>query len=259
VTALFSSYLSSDSSAVWHALRVGAERPKNLDPVEIAMFDLYGPIANPETTPFVVGQLGQSLDGFIATQSGASHYINGPESLIHLHRIRALCDAVVVGWKTVAADDPQLTVRHAAGNNPLRVVIDAEGRLPPQHRVFSMEPPGALRINCEGVPAATDIPEESVPAIDGRADPAAVIAALAKRGCRRILVEGGGVLVSNFLAAGVLDRLHISVAPLIIGEGRRGITVPPSIALNDALRPMSRHYSMGGDVLFDLDLRHRRG
>ena len=79
--------------------------------------------------PFVVAQLGQSLDGRIATLSGESRYINCAEGLDHLHRLRAQVDAIVVGAGTIAADDPQLTVRRASGPNPARVVIDPSARL----------------------------------------------------------------------------------------------------------------------------------
>ena len=80
----------------------------------------------------VVGQIGQSLDGQIATTTGRSHYISGPEGLDHLHRLRSLVDAVVVGVGTAAADDPQLTVRRVTGPSPARVVIDPRGRLSPK-------------------------------------------------------------------------------------------------------------------------------
>ncbi|MEM9139635.1 MAG: RibD family protein, partial [Pseudomonadota bacterium] len=80
--------------------------------------------------PIVIGQLGQSLDGRIATPTGASKYINGQEALRHLHHIRAHVDAIVVGVGTAIADDPQLTTRHVAGRNPARVVIDPRGRMP---------------------------------------------------------------------------------------------------------------------------------
>ena len=77
----------------------------------------------------VVGQIGQSLDGRIATETGHSKYINGPAGLAHLHRLRALVDAVVIGVGTALADDPQLTVRRVAGPQPARIVIDPKGRL----------------------------------------------------------------------------------------------------------------------------------
>lgn len=94
--------------------------------------------------PMFIGQLGQSLDGRIATISGDSYYINGAEGLDHLHRLRASVDAVLVGAGTVAADNPQLTVRRCAGRNPARVVIDPRGRLDPAARWLADD--GARRI-----------------------------------------------------------------------------------------------------------------
>ena len=91
---------------------------------------LFGPLkAGVADDLVVVGQIGQSLDGRIATSSGHSKYINGPAGLAHLHRLRALVDAVVIGVGTALADDPQLTVRRVAGPHPVRVVIDPRGRL----------------------------------------------------------------------------------------------------------------------------------
>src|SRR5262249_31784085 len=93
--------------------------------------DIFGPLRLGTADELVViGQFGQSIDARIATASRPSHYINGPAGLDHLHRLRALVDAVVVGVGTALADDPQLTVRRVAGPNPARVVIDPNGRLP---------------------------------------------------------------------------------------------------------------------------------
>ena len=89
------------------------------------MLNLYLPICSATSArPLTVGHLGQSLDGFIATPSGDSQTVTGGDNIVHLHRLRALCDAVVVGAGTVAADDPQLTTRHVPGPHPLRVVFD---------------------------------------------------------------------------------------------------------------------------------------
>lgn len=86
---------------------------------------------------FAIAQLGQSLDGFIASRTGDADYVTGTEDRDHLHRLRALCDAVVIGAGTAVADDPQLTVRTCAGSNPVRVVLDPHRRVPLRHRVFS--------------------------------------------------------------------------------------------------------------------------
>lgn len=249
--------------ALWQALldanTSGAPPPEPANAAEADFLDLYRPIVTGGTggtdDPLIIGQLGQSLDGHVATATGASHYINGPENRAHLHRLRALSDAVVVGWRTVAADDPRLTVRHVAGPDPLRVALDMGGRLAADRAMFTDAAPGALRLCAPDTPPLRGVESLEVAAdSDGRAEPAAIVAALAARGCRRILIEGGGALVSAFAAAGALDRLHVAVAPLLTGAGRKGLALPPVDRLEDAMRPPCRTHPMGADMLFDLDM-----
>lgn len=210
---------------------------------------------------WVIGQLGQSLDGRIATDIGHSHYINGPQDIQRLHRTRALADAVIVGAGTVALDDPRLTVREAEGANPVRVVLDPGDRLPAARSVFTSDEAPTLWIVGDGSPDRDDLQLVRAERIrlpvdeQGGFDPARVLALLRARGLPRILVEGGGRTVSCFLAANLLDRLHLSVAPLLIGSGRPGITLPPIETLEAARRPPARHLLLGRDLLFDLDLR----
>ena len=143
--------------------------------------------------------------------------------LAHLHRLRALVDAVVIGVGTAIADDPQLTVRRVEGPSPARVIIDPNGRLPSTARVLAADGIRRLVIAKAGTPAKLPAGVEIVPlpADQGRLAPAAIIAALADRGFRRILIEGGADTVSRFLAARCLDRLHVLVAPIILGAGNR--------------------------------------
>jgi riboflavin-specific deaminase-like protein len=208
----------------------------------------------------VVGQFGQSIDGRIATASGHSHYINGPAGLAHLHRLRALVDAVVVGVGTAAADDPQLTVRRVAGPSPVRVVIDPQGRLSRNAKMFWDDGIRRLIIGCPGSPTdpGDGIERIVLPAREGAIPPAAILSALASRGYRRILIEGGAHTVSRFLTAGCLDRLHVVIAPLIIGAGPAGITLPPIDRLDQALRAPMRVHPLGGEVLLDCDLSAQR-
>ena len=99
--------------------------------------ELFGPLRKGGADGLVVvGQCGQSIDARIATPTGHSHYINGEAGLIHLHRLRALVDAVVVGVGTAIKDDPRLTVRRVEGPSPARVIIDPSGRIPPSARVL---------------------------------------------------------------------------------------------------------------------------
>jgi riboflavin-specific deaminase-like protein len=222
------------------------------------LIDLFLPLRRARDP--VIGQLGLSLDGRIATEEGHSHYINGPEDQVRLHRVRALVDAVIVGAGTAAADDPQLTVRRAPGENPVRVVLDPRGRVPEDRTLFHDQAAQTLWLQ-EGPPGA----ERSGPGPhvrilnlaagpDGYFEPNAVLEVLRGRGLGPILVEGGGRTVSRFLEVGALDRLHLSVAPLLIGSGRPAITLPPIRRLDEALRPPVRHFRLGDDLLFDLSL-----
>ena len=209
--------------------------------------------------PLVIAQLGQSLDGRIATPTGASKYINGPIALDFLHHLRARVDAVVVGVSTVIADDPLLTVRRVPGRSPARIVIDPRGRMPAGAKCLSCDMASTYVIrhteNCEPAPCET----LQMPGNGGDIDPHAIIAALAERGWRRILIEGGAMTVSRFIAAGAVDRLYVLVAPMLLGSGRPGLELPPIDQLTEALRPDTRSYSLeGGDVLFDCCLTPQR-
>lgn len=233
--------------------------------VASTVLDVFAPLWVRER--LVVGQLGQSLDGRIATEDGHSHYVNGPEDIRRLHRLRALAQAVVVGAGTVASDDPRLTVREVEGPDPVRVVLDPRGRLDPGRTVFTDGVAPTLWVRAEGGAPGGSVDGALVEVVwlphEKRAPEAAgfsphgILAMLEERGIRRVLVEGGGVTVSGFLAAGALDRLHVSVAPLLIGSGRPSFTLPPIRTLDDALRPPVRHFRLGSDLLFDLALARR--
>jgi len=260
--------VTAQFDSVWRLIRTAArgEAPAgwadaiSSDDPHRALIDLYLPICDASRArPITVGHLGQSLDGFIATHEGESQWVTGPENLLHMHRMRALSEAVLVGPGTVAADDPKLTTRLVEGPNPLRVVLDPARGLEPRYRVFtdgaadtlylcaqSLVKPGERHVGCAQIVGVDDA--------DGGIDLLAVVTLLRARGCARIFIEGGGVTMSMFLAANLLDRLHIAVAPLLIGDGRPAIRLPARAALGDCHRPKHRVFRMGGDILFDCDL-----
>src|SRR5437588_91376 len=153
--------------------------------------DRFGPLRRGGIDELVVvGQIGQSIDGRIATVTGHSKYINGPAGLAHLHRLRALVDAVLVGIGTAVADDPQLTVRRVTGPSPARIVLDPRGRLPPDARVLTEDGVRRLVITAEGVRPCLpdDLEIVELPAPNGEIAPAAILGALAERGFARILI-----------------------------------------------------------------------
>ncbi len=233
------------------------ETPFPCDRSAALLLDLYLPLcraARAPDRPYVVAHLGQSLDGRIATVSGVSQWVTGPADLTHTHRMRALADAVLVGAGTVRHDNPRLTVRRVEGRNPLRVVIDAERRLSSDATLFRDGAADTLVVCTEQAAARSgDCTAEllPLPAENGVLSPATVCAALGRRGVRLLFVEGGGVTVSRFLQAGCVDRLQLTVAPLLLGSGRPAISLPEVADLTRVLRPRVRHIPLGVDVMFD--------
>jgi diaminohydroxyphosphoribosylaminopyrimidine deaminase / 5-amino-6-(5-phosphoribosylamino)uracil reductase len=152
--------------------------------------------------PHVTWKYAATLDGRTAAADGTSRWITGDVARAAVHRLRATCDAVLVGSGTVLADDPQLTVRDEAGRDverqPLRVVVDRRGRVPAEARVF----------------------DDAAPTHVSRAgSPAEVLAELFGRGVRRVLLEGGPELAAGFLRAGLIDEVVVHLAPKLLGAG----------------------------------------
>ncbi|MEQ8815192.1 MAG: RibD family protein [Thalassobaculum sp.] len=233
----------AESRAALDAALAGLRDRDDLPPAGPALLDL---VERAAAGPVVVAQLGQTLDGRIATATGHSHYVNGPEALDHLHRLRALVDAVAVGAGTAVDDDPSLTTRRVAGPNPVRVLLDPNGRVPGDRRLFRDGAAPTLTVG----PARAGAGSLELPG--GDSSPAAILAALAARRLDVVLVEGGAGTVSRFLEAGRIDRLHLLVAPTLLGSGRPGIVLPEAATMDGARRFEARRYALGEDTLFDL-------
>ncbi|BDA86446.1 hypothetical protein Sa4125_39880 [Aureimonas sp. SA4125] len=218
-------------------------------------WQVYSAIARPSPASFVVAQVGQSLDGRVATISGDACDVSGPDGILHLHRLRALVDAVIVGVGTVVADDPRLTVREVEGPCPVRVIIDPRGRLPGEASLLNDGGPQALVIRDRSACRETGGHIIHLEARDGRLSPSDILGALAARGLHTVLVEGGADTIGAFLSSGQVDRLHVAVSPIVIGSGPAGLVLPTITRLDEALRAPCRIYDLGSDILFDLECR----
>ena len=166
-----------------------------------------------------------SLDGRIATRTGASRWISGPESRRWALDLRELHDAVLVGSGTVLADDPRLTRRLGRARGPiLRVVLDRRLRLGAGARLLAE--PGPVVVYTQAVPGDGDGVEARARELETAGaevvtlpvvDPASVLADLGRRGVASVLVEGGGEVHAAFVEAGVFERVEVAVAPLLVG------------------------------------------
>ncbi|MBS3785508.1 MAG: RibD family protein [Gammaproteobacteria bacterium] len=218
----------------------------------------YGPLLEDQPhPPQVIAQLGQSLDGRIATATGHSHYVTGQADRVHLHQLRALCDAVLIGPGTLIKDNPQLTVRHVDGPNPLRVVMAPRVPFDTQYAVFNdFQAPTLLLLPPD---QAISMPDHIECLSPQPYTPQGILRALAKRGVQRLLVEGGATTVSAWFAADLLDWLFLTIAPVVIGAGPTGLSLPPITHMDQAKRLPVERFALDEDVLFRLDCRVAKG
>ena len=193
--------------------------------------ELYEAFAKHITTglPFVVAKFAMSLDGKIATRTGASQWITGPDARARVQQMRKELDGIMVGIGTTLTDDPQLTARDPNGNplssdlQPVRIVVDSHGRTPPDARMLRQ--PGRTIIATGGnvdrarisalADAGADVRE--FPSPDGRVQLSGLLRSLGSDGLVSVLVEGGGEIMGAMLDAGLIDKVYAFVAPMLIG------------------------------------------
>ena len=222
--------------------------------------------------PWIVAKYAMSLDGKIATRTGASRYLTGPPARADVHRLRDEVDAILVGVNTVLQDNPQLTTRLSAEElgreprQPWRLVLDSRARTPPDSRLLDPALPGRTTLCLTAAAPAARVAALRARGADllvlpadanGRLDLAALTAELGRRGVMSLLVEGGATVHGAFLAAGLVDRVTAYVAPLLIG----GAAAPGPVGgdgvsrLSEAIRPAAlRVERLGDDVKLTTDL-----
>jgi diaminohydroxyphosphoribosylaminopyrimidine deaminase/5-amino-6-(5-phosphoribosylamino)uracil reductase len=220
--------------------------------------------------PFVILKAAMTLDGKIATAAGESRWISGEVARRYVHQLRRQVDAILVGVHTVLHDDPELTARLSQGrgparyatHQPLRVVLDSHLQLPPRARV--LKPYAGSRTLLATTAKspltrverfrATGLEVMRLPSEHGRVSLKACLTALGARGVTSVLIEGGGEVIASALRAGLVNRLKLIVAPLLLGGqdaiGLIGGRSPKQLADGVKLTGVSWR-RLGSDILID--------
>ncbi|MEX2158861.1 MAG: bifunctional diaminohydroxyphosphoribosylaminopyrimidine deaminase/5-amino-6-(5-phosphoribosylamino)uracil reductase RibD [Dehalococcoidia bacterium] len=215
--------------------------------------------------PLVIAKFAASLDGKIASTSGDSRWVSGPDTLAWSHELRTRIDAIAAGVNTVLIDNPQLTARpgdRLAERQPLRVVIDSRGRTPADANVLPSASAGCAKtlVATTGASSAawraqieaTGARVEVLPDQAGRVSLPALLDLLGAQDVMSLLIEGGGVLLGSFFDQRLVDKVHAVIAPIVIG----GASAPTAVAgegasrMADALRLRDVTVDrLGADVL----------
>ncbi len=207
--------------------------------------------------PFVTLSYAQSVDGSIATHPSRPFALSSEKSFEMTHLLRSRHDALLVGINTVLVDDPRLTVRHCAGDNPQPVVLDSRLRFPGDARLLAHPDKHALlfttsaaradevaRMKARGVSVQV-LPKDAL----GRVDLIAAVQCLADLGVKRLMVEGGASVINSFLHSRLVDYCVITVVPKLIG----GVKAVDKLCPSDDLPPLSiagcRYQPLGGDLI----------
>lgn len=198
---------------------------------------------------FAISHFAQSLDGRIATASGDAKWIGNNANLVHAHRMRALCDGILIGAKTLARDKPQLTVRHVPGTNPTRIVLGSEFDDLDHLKQVSSAPICLIS-------SQASAPQEGVDTVqlkcdDGMMSSAGILSALYQRGIHSVYIEGGAMTTSHFLRERALDVVQLHIAPMIFGSGLSAFAMPQIEYASESLRFASHTYvPVDNDMMF---------
>lgn len=196
-----------------------------------------------------ISHFAQTLDAKIATNTGDSKWIGNAENLTHAHRMRAICDGVLVGSRTVEADNPKLNVRHVYGKNPVRIVLgnpksDFKSLLDCSDEkilIFGKEEI-VVQPPLESIVLPKECPTSSI-------EPLAILAKLFKLGIHSVYVEGGAMTTSNFVNSKAIDILQLHIAPMIFGSGKASIVLPNIETVNEAISFKEYNFLPFGDSM----------
>ena len=199
----------------------------------------------------VIAQIGQSIDGRIALNNGNSHYINNPKSIIYLHCLRSISDAIIVGSNTIKKDDPLLTTRKIKGTNPKRIIIDGSLSLNNKYKIFN---DGNENIIFTKSNKNIRLNNSTIIRLKEKNFTKNLITQIKKLKYKNILVEGGSKTISELINNKYIDILQFMIAPILIGSGINSLNLKEISNLNKAIRPKHNFNELENEIIVNLFL-----
>ena len=242
--------LSSKRKSNFYIKNNNLESKINISKFYQSILNILLPILR-KNKKLVIAQIGQSIDGRIALNNGNSHYINNPKSIIYLHCLRSISDAIIVGSNTIKKDDPLLTTRKIKGTNPKRIIIDGSLSLNNKYKIFN---DGNENIIFTKSNKNIILNNSTIIRLKEKNFTKNLITQIKKLKYKNILVEGGSKTISELINNKYIDILQFMIAPILIGSGINSLNLKEISNLNKAIRPKHNFNELENDIIVNLFL-----
>ena len=242
--------LSSKRKSNFYIKNNNLESKINISKFYQSILNILLPILR-KNKKLVIAQIGQSIDGRIALNNGNSHYINNPKSIIYLHCLRSISDAIIVGSNTIKKDDPLLTTRKIKGTNPKRIIIDGSLSLNNKYKIFN---DGNENIIFTKSNKKIRLNNSTIIRLKEKNFTKNLITQIKKLKYKNILVEGGSKTISELINNKYIDILQFMIAPILIGSGINSLNLKVISNLNKAIRPKHNFNELENEIIINLFL-----
>ena len=242
--------LSSKRKSNFYIKNNNLESKINISKFYQSILNILLPILR-KNKKLVIAQIGQSIDGRIALNNGNSHYINNPKSIIYLHCLRSISDAIIVGSNTIKKDDPLLTTRKIKGTNPKRIIIDGSLSLNNKYKIFN---DGNENIIFTKSNKNIRLNNSTIIRLKEKNFTKNLIMQIKKLKYKNILVEGGSKTISELINNKYIDILQFMIAPILIGSGINSLNLKEISNLNKAIRPKHNFNGLENEIIVNLFL-----
>ncbi len=242
--------LSSKRKSNFYIKNNNLESKINISKFYQSILNILLPILK-KNKKLVIAQIGQSIDGRIALNNGNSHYINNPKSIIYLHCLRSISDAIIVGSNTIKKDDPLLTTRKIKGTNPKRIIIDGSLSLNNKYKIFN---DGNENIIFTKSNKNIRLNNSTIIRLKEKNFTKNLITQIKKLKYKNILVEGGSKTISELINNKYIDILQFIIAPILIGSGINSLNLKKISNLNKAIRPKHNFNELENEIIVNLFL-----